>query len=344
MRAGIPFFALTFRGLEAICAEEIAQLPGLTVHTTSYRRVSGECQSALNSLLQLRTADDVFLKAADWSGIERQRSTLTTLRLLSEQLDLHPLAAVIAQIRPLNPSLTFSVTANFVGKRNYTTEEIKLMLAAGIQQNHPWQYTEDDAQADLNIRLFIERTMAVVGLRLSKRPLHERAFKHNLSSGSLKPPVAAAMLQLAEIKTAARVLDPCCGAATLLIEAAFLGINACGGDLDRLALQAASMNMQQAGFAFPLIQWDARRLPIPSASVPYLVSNLPWGRQVTVNTALESFYRDICAEMRRILAPAGRIVLLTSLPQFVSFPDLNCTQRLEISLFGQTPTILVFSG
>jgi hypothetical protein len=48
--------------------------------------------------------------------------------------------------------------------------------------------------------------------------------------------------------------------------------------------------------------------------------------------------------MRRVIAPDGRIALLTSTPHLVDLSDLRCDRQIEISLFGQTPVIMVFSA
>jgi hypothetical protein len=50
------------------------------------------------------------------------------------------------------------------------------------------------------------------------------------------------------------------------------------------------------------------------------------------------------AEMRRVLASPGRLVVLTNEPQGIDPLDLTCVEQIEISLFGQHPTILVFSS
>ena len=44
-------FALTTRGLEAVSAEEIAALPGVTVERVTYRRVAATCAGSLEPLL-----------------------------------------------------------------------------------------------------------------------------------------------------------------------------------------------------------------------------------------------------------------------------------------------------
>jgi 23S rRNA G2445 N2-methylase RlmL len=338
-------FALTTRGLEAIGAGEMAALPGVNVDSIAYRRVAATCAGPLPPLLELRTVDDVFLDVATWQGVGRPRSALARLTELSARLDLHEAATVCAGVRPMPRSPAFSVTANFVGQRNYSTHEIKQACAEGIGASHHWPYAPDDAAADLNVRVFIEHDTAFVGVRLGRYPLHRRPYKQVHVPGSLKPPVAAALLRLAGLAPGARMLDPCCGAGTLLVEAALGGAVALGGDRDPVAIAAAQANARSAGVAARLLlRWDAQRLPLADASVDRIVSNLPWGRAVEVDTTLASFYRRVCSEMRRVVAPGGRMVVLTNAPHLVSPGGLRCEQRLEISLFGQTPTALVFSA
>ena len=181
-----------------------------------------------------------------------------------------------------------------------------------------------------------------MGVRLGKTPLHRRHYKQRHILGSLKPPVAAAMLRLAAPQAGTRLLDPCCGAGTVLIEAAAEGILARGGDIAMKALEATRANVDAASATVDVQRWDARRLPLVDASVEYVVSNPPWGRAVATGVDLEAFYRQLCVEIRRVLRPGGRAVLLTSVPDLVRLPGLQLETQLEISLFGQRPLILVF--
>ncbi len=316
----------------------------MTVDRIAYRRVAATCAASLPPLLELRTVDDVFLDVDTWSGIDRPRSTLAALGASSARLDLREAAAMCSEVRAVGSPPTFSVTANFVGRRNYSMEEIKQACAEGIAAGHDWPYTHDDAAADLNVRVFVEHDTAFVGVRLGKRPLHRRAYKQRHLPGSLKPPVAAALLFLVGAGPELRVLDPCCGAGTIPIEAALSGAVAYGGDGDPAAVAAARTNAQAAGVAAQILSWDAQVLPIADAAIDRIVSNLPWGRAVNIDAALASFYRHVCTEMRRVLAPGGRIALLTSVPNLVDFSDLRCDRQIEISLFGQIPAIMVFSA
>ncbi|HLO31710.1 MAG TPA: methyltransferase domain-containing protein [Anaerolineales bacterium] len=336
-------FAITTRGLEGISAQELAGLPGVTIDQIAYRRIFAACRGSLAPLLSLRTVDDVFLYVATWSEINRARQALSTLRMASAQLDLHNVLATCEQVRPIQSRPTFSVTANFVGKRNYNSAEIKQACAAGILEREHWLYSENDAQADLNVRIFIEGEAAVVGVRLGARSLSKRPYKQQHIPGSLKPAVAAALLELANVSPRTRILDPCCGAGTILIEANAYGAVAWGGDINQEAVKAAYLNAAQANAIIQVQHWDARALPIPDRSVERVISNLPWGRAVSIDDSLSTFYQEISTEIQRVLASGGQAVLLTNLPDLVQFQRLKCDKRIEISLFGQTPTIMVWS-
>jgi 23S rRNA G2445 N2-methylase RlmL len=336
-------FALTVRGLESICADEMAALPGVSVTETAYRRVKAICTGTLDPLLSLRTVDDVYLDAATWTGIGHTRDTLAVLQWYAAQLELDAIAKRIAALRPLPPEPLFSITASFVGRRNYNTDEIKRTVAEGITSLYDWRYTPDDRLADLNLRLFIEHETAYVGVRLGKHPLHERGYKAVERPGSLKPTVAAAMLRLAGLLPGQRLLDPCCGTGTIVIEGGLIGALAQGGDNDLEAVEAARANAAAAGVDAGIEQWDARALPLPDRSADCVVTNLPWGRQIAVDDALAGLYADVCREIERVIAPGGCVVTLTSTPEQLRFERLRQAGAIEISLYGQTPTISSFA-
>ncbi len=334
-------FAVTNRGLESISAEEMAKIHGIHVIQMDYRRVHARFSGNVRRLLALRTVDDLFIQLAAWQAIGPHRTTLARLEQLASDLDLWQAVAVRSEIQPLSDPPTFSVSANFVGRRNYSADEIKVAIATSVANITGWSYVEDDRQSDINLRIFIEHEKAVVGMRLANAPLYKRAYKHDHLPGSLKPSVAAALLFLAQILPGQTVLDPCCGAGTILIEAVSQGVHAVGGDQNSAAIAAAESNAAAAGVAISLQTWDARTLSLDDAVIDCVVSNLPWGRQVEINASDVEFYRDVCAEMERVLAKEGRIVLLTDLPHLVTFPTLTITKQIEISLFGQQPTIMI---
>lgn len=337
-------FAVTTRGLEQVSAGEMAELPGLRVDQVGYRRIAATYTGPIAAALALRTVDDLFIYLAEWHGISHHRAALPTLQQLSQELDLGPAVALRTQISPLSALPSFSVSASFVGRRNYTSDEIKQAVAAGITASAGWNYQPSDQESEINIRLFIEHEDVYVGMRLGERPINRRPYKQVHVPGSLKPPVAAALLRLAGVRAGESVLDPCCGAGTILIEAALLGAAARGGDLAPTALEAARANARAAGAEIDLQRWDARRLPLESGSVVHIVTNLPWGRQIEVEADLVRYYRELLGEMQRVLRRPGTIVLLTDLPQPIEAPGMRLISQQTISLFGRQATILIYKG
>jgi 23S rRNA G2445 N2-methylase RlmL len=95
---------------------------------------------------------------------------------------------------------------------------------------------------------------------MADRPLHRRAYKRATVAGTLHPPLAAAMVRLAGVRPEHTLLDPCCGAGTLLAEARLAGAGArlVAIGCDQMALAAATLNgvsldvgwLRQDGFTY----------------------------------------------------------------------------------------------
>ena len=57
---------------------------------------------------------------------------------------------------------------------------------------------------------------------------------------------------------------------------------------------------------------DARYIPFPDASIDHVVSDLPYGQSVTiVGNGLSDLYQQALREIRRIVKPGNRSVLVT---------------------------------
>ena len=219
---------------------------------------------------------------------------------------------------PSQPS--FAVTASFVGKRNYTTEEIKINTASGLMAASQYKYSEYDKDADINIRVFIEHEDAYIGMRLAEKPLHIRPYKSDSVPGTLKPPIAAAMAQIAKIKKKDKILDPFCGSGTILMEASKFTTNMQGGDINPEVINIARENLSSAGIPISIDIWDATSLPLKDNSVDKIITNLPWDKQTKVKSP-NSFYKKVSQEMERILSPKGNIIILTDKPELINFEN-----------------------
>lgn len=180
----------------------------------------------------------------------------------------------------------------------------------------------------------------LLGLRGSRPPLHRRAWKTTTIPGTLHPPVAAAMARLAGITAGMNVLDPCCGAGTILAEAHEREpkANLIGSDLDPAALAAARSNTRHLP-GIGLRRGDATRLRLPDRSIDRIVTNPAWGRQVTARDPFPA----LLTEWRRVLTDHGRLVCLVPpelLPHFGT-ADWNVLETRPLSLAGRHPLLVV---
>jgi len=139
---------------------------------------------------------------------------------------------------------------------------------------------------------------------------------------STTPVIAAVMIRLAKIEPGHTLLDPFCGAGTLLVEALRGPAgHLLGADHDRRWIQATGRNLELAreridrtdSAATPITLWrgDARHLPLRDGSVDRIVSNLPFGKRVGSHRHNLTLYPDVLREYARVLTRSGRAVLLT---------------------------------
>ena len=238
------------------------------------------------------------------------------------------------------------------GQHGYLRRDARAALARGMAGKLPASWKPADENAAVEVWLTIDGATAICGLRLSDRTMRHRTYKLEHRPASLRPTLAAALVRLAEIKPPHVVLDPMCGAGTLLAEhlAAMRTVRvpyppALGGDIDGGAVRAAAANLRRLGPAL-LACWDAGRLPLPPASVDRLVSNPPFGKQLGEPGEIGPLYRRVLHEYDRVLRPGGRAVFLVGDPaklraaaQAVGW---KLHRSLTVRILGQSATVAVW--
>jgi tRNA (guanine6-N2)-methyltransferase len=306
--------ARTVRGMETLVADEIRERGLGRVDLVGHREVHFTSPDPAAAIRALPTADDVLLVAAVIHGIGHTRD------------DLRVLAAGLGDLSSV-PRQALDVSATIVGPRRFGRYDVEdavgsaLSAALGVPY-HSRRGGVRPPPGTRSWRVTIEGKRATVAVRLGDRPTHRRDYKRASVPGTLHPPVAAAMARLAGIAPGDVVLDPCCGAGTLLVEAARLlggagpggggglpgGSRLVGVDCDAVALRAAGLNA--AGLAVSWLRADAGDLPVRSGSVDGILVNPPWDRQVPARGALFANRQRLWAEASRVLRPGGRLVAL----------------------------------
>ncbi|MFJ7073142.1 methyltransferase domain-containing protein [Streptomyces sp. NPDC098781] len=335
------------RGLEPALATEILRTGSATIDRIGHREVGFRTDDHHD--LRLRTADDVFLLAHRRDDIGPHKRDLAALAEMARAVDLDALArARRAHGGPPGFGGGVEISASFLGRRTYSRYDIEdgvgrvLAERAGLPY-HTRRHGDPPPPGHSGWRLTLDGTHACLLLRLGHRPAHRRAYKNTTIAGTLHPPVAAAMAQAAELRPGQRVLDPCCGAGTLLIEAHHTvpGTTLLGFDVDPVACQAARRN---AGpLPVTVGHGDAGALPLADRAVDRVLCNPPWGAQVDAAGRLAGHPERWWHELARVLTDEGRAIVL--LPEAGGLGHalavgLAPVQVRQLSLFGSRPLLV----
>jgi len=136
---------------------------------------------------------------------------------------------------------------------------------------------------------------------MSRRDWHDSHSRPGHFSNSLPVRLARALVNLVAVP-GDTLVDPCCGAGTVLIEAALVGVRAEGYDAAWPRVAQSRENLSYFGLEVPVARGDARRL---EGCWDAAVLDLPYGHTSFADDAL---YADIVAN---ISARAGRLAVVT---------------------------------
>jgi 23S rRNA G2445 N2-methylase RlmL len=348
-----PLYAMVLPGLEPIAAEEITDDLGGEVKKTARGLVVFRA-AEVERVLELRTTEDVFLLAWGSDALTYRAEDLKSIRRwTAHEADWNRLLAIHHALRPKpkgKPS--YHLVAQMHGQHGYRRVDALEALAAGLAGHFPASWRPVGENAAVEVWLTIDGRTAVCGLRLSDRSMRHRTWKQEHLPASLRPTVAAAMVRLAEPRPGLRLLDPMCGAGTILGEAIdharrhrLATLDVWGGDREANAVRAAETNLRRLGPA-RLERWDATRLPLDDASVDRIVSNPPFGKQLSRPEEIAPLYRRLVPEYDRVLKPGGRAVLLVSeadvLREAARAAGWKLLRQLEVRVLGQPAVITVW--
>jgi tRNA (guanine6-N2)-methyltransferase len=316
------YYAHTMPGLEEIAWSEIQQRAAGAAKIASQvipeknGLVLFDYAGPPADLLRLRTTEDIFFLverlriARGYQGLEQIHQALLTSRALEEGLALHK----ALHHREGKRRLRFRVISRLAGQGHpYRRLELGQTVAKALSQRSGsrWQAVEEGEDFEVWVNLI--GLDCICGLRLSDATMRHRDYKAAHIAASLRPSVAAAMVWLTEPQATDIFLDPFCGAGTLLIERGSCARHKLlvGGDLDPAALRAAAENIGPRHKPCHLLRWDARYLPLAEHSVDVIATNPPFGKKIGSHEENVSLYRRFLAEAERVLAPQGRLALVT---------------------------------
>jgi tRNA (guanine6-N2)-methyltransferase len=336
------FAAFVTRGLEDIAAAEMtASSNGIRPLETRPKVVMAEAADP-RAFRHLRTLDDVAIVSAQSASVG----------------DLEDLSSLVADSGDLERSIelarradrldgSFSVTVSAAHVAYGPASVIEDAVARSISARYGWEHVQLQ-RAPIDVRAFIDGTSALIGVRIFDEPLSKRSYRVINVRGALRPTVAAALVRIATMdKKKQSVWDPFCGSGTILCEAASLGLEVWGTDIDPEAIEASRENIlavkreywsriENADSTSPKT-WQKHR------SATAVISNLPWGKQVAISSK-RALYDSVGSGVADLAGRGGTGVLLTTEPKAIMQrlqreTGLSIDER-RIGLLGQTPAIL----
>ena len=120
---------------------------------------------------------------------------------------------------------------------NFITLKIKDAICDRFREETRERPSVDTESPDVPIYAFFTPDAVTFYLDTSGEPLFKRGFKREASAASIKENLAAGLLLLSGWEPGTPLLDPMCGAGTILLEAADLALNRAPGRARRFAFE-----------------------------------------------------------------------------------------------------------
>ena len=206
-------------GVEALLADEVLRIGGVAAQTTRGGVwVQGDERLAMRLNLESRLATRVLWPLVDGPYRDEQ--------------DLYVLARRVAWEHWITPEQTLRVDVaaqrSPLQSLNFTALRIKDAVCDHLRESAGARPSVDTHRPDLPIALFVGPEHATLYVDTSGEPLFKRGWREDTGEAPLKETLAAALLAAAGWQGRAQdgaLVDPCCGAGPIAIEAAQI---ACG--------------------------------------------------------------------------------------------------------------------
>ena len=221
-------------------------------------------------------------------------------------------------------------------------------FASWVEETLP---TWVNAPGDYSVEICVGFGRDVIRIWLRPGRVHDPRFRHRAEAlpASLQPSVAAGLVGLLEPRPTWNVLDPCCGAGTLLAEMAAAGVTGrlTGVDRSSDAIARARRNFGRSPWSANFVEGDLGRVRLPG-TFDAVVANLPFGIRVSEHGANEKLYREALRSRLREpgSVPGGRAMVLSQEIELLekhaprnrcSVHVLEATDRRRIAMGGLEP-------
>ncbi|KAL4655963.1 THUMP domain-containing protein 3 [Arapaima gigas] len=220
--------------------------------------------------------------------------------------------------------LKFRVTCSRAGdSHSFTSNEAARDFGGAVQEFFQWK--ADMTKFDVEVLLNIHNNEVVIGIALTEESLHRRNISH-FGPTTLRSTLAYGMLRLCKPQTSDVIIDPMCGTGAIPLEGALEWKHSyyLAGDNNDQAVSRTLNNIthihkkrQETGgeaWGLPIdtVQWNLCALPLRTASVDIIITDMPFGKRMGSKKKNWDLYPSCLREMARVCRPgSGKAVLLT---------------------------------
>jgi len=219
------FFATCSKGIEDLLFNELVSLDIKTARQ-EYSGVSfsGSLEQAYQVCLWSRLASRVFLKLTSFAAANEDE-LYTGVQSINwpQHIDMDGTLAV-----------NCTINRSEINNSHYASLKTKDAIVDQFNELYETRPSVDREQPDVRINVHIDHDQVDVSIDLSGEPLHKRGYRISSVQAPLKENLAAAILIRAgwgsdKPDQPTDLLDPMCGSATFLIEAAMISLNIAPG-------------------------------------------------------------------------------------------------------------------
>ncbi|MCK5474918.1 MAG: methyltransferase domain-containing protein [Candidatus Aenigmarchaeota archaeon] len=141
----------------------------------------------------------------------------------------------------------------------------------------------------------------------AKRASPKRKFFMPTSIDSM---VARALVNIAGAKKGVTVLDPFCGSGGLLLEAAAVGVEVFGCDIEEKCVKGTIGNLEQFGYLVTAVTSDAMNVKkVFKNKFDCVVADLPFGKSSKILKDKQKLYKEFLYYVPELVKKNGRVVI-----------------------------------
>jgi 23S rRNA (guanine2445-N2)-methyltransferase len=313
------FFATAPRGLEELLAKEVRALGGADAAAVPGGvAFSGGWDACYRANLWSRIASRVLWKIDSFSYRDEQ-----DIYAAAKALDWSQLFAVERSLR-----VNLTAQKSPLKSLEFATLRVKDAVCDRFRDSSGKRPNVERTAPDIRVHVFLEKDRGTLYLDTSGEPLFKRGWRAEQGEAPLRENLAAGIVMLTGWQPGEPLLDPMCGGATLLVEAAAMArgrapgarrsfgfeklaafdaalwerikrenpgpsadFRLYGSDTDDKALEAARRNLAAAGVE----RWvELERADILERAAPapggVMVANPPYGERMGSPEELARFY------------------------------------------------------